>query len=77
MDLQDIDTGATCYLKGEAVHQAQELDYFDGTGLSGGWTAEITALCIDVNGKEYEIAAHLLPADLLQHLSEAAADTLE
>ena len=77
MDLQDIDTGATCYLKGEAVHQAQELDYFDGTGLSGGWTAEITALCIDVNGKEYEIAAHLLPWDLLQHLSEATAEALE
>ena len=77
MDLQDIDTGATCYLKGEAVHTAQELDYFNGTGLIGGWTAEITALCIDVNGKEYTIPAHALPANLLQHLSEAAADALE
>lgn len=72
IDLTGIDTGAVLYVNGEAWHEAPELDYFNGTGIQGGYTAEIYGLLIEVNGKEYTIPAAALGADLLQHLTERA-----
>lgn len=76
IDLTGIDTGAALYVSGEAWHEAPELDYFNGTGIAGGYNAEIYGLLIEINGKEYTIPAAVLSPDLLQHLKERAETEL-
>lgn len=71
-NLEEFDTGAEFYIIGEAEIVEAEMDYFNGTGIAGGAQAYVSGMAVEINGKRYEIPAANLPADLVQHLTEAA-----
>ena len=75
-DLTELEPELNIYITGEGEYNAGELDYFNGTGIPEGWTANVYGLTICVGSKEYTIPATNIPAELLKHLEEIAETEL-
>ena len=75
-DLSEFEEIATLYINGEGEYNAGEMDYFNGTGIAEGWTANVYGLTICVGSKEYTIPATAIPPELIQHLSQKIEDEL-
>ena len=81
-DLTELEPELNVYITGEGEYNAGEMDYFNGTGIPEGWTADVYGLTICVGSKEYTIPASVLSrytkegAQLLSHLEQVATDEL-
>ena len=71
LDIRDFPTLAEFNLIGTAELVAEELDYFNGTGITAGADATIDGLEVEIYGRAYIIPAANLPADLVRALTEA------
>jgi hypothetical protein len=76
IDLSEFEEIATLYINGEGEYNPGDMDYFNGTGIPEGWTANVYGLTICVGSKEYTIPAKAMPAELVQHLSEKLENEL-
>lgn len=77
LDISEYPINAEFNILGEAEIVAPELDYFNGTGITGGADASIKGLEVVIHGRAYVIPAKDLPGALTQAMTEAVEGEIE